>query len=181
MNAVDPAALAPEWLALARVALALAASLLAHIVCQRLTRFHVLPYKISLASGFATLIVVEALTFQAGGPWLLLGDVIMFCAGWFIYLNFVQAGQSSLRVRILLELQTAGTDGLSHDDLHARYNDRVLTRQRLERLISGGAVIRRGGRLRLASPSLSLLIGVMRVLKQLYLSRTSEFDDGRQS
>ncbi|SME98993.1 hypothetical protein SAMN06265365_114131 [Tistlia consotensis] len=168
-----------EWLGLARVALALAASLAGHVASQRLTRGHVLPYKVSLLAGLAALALVEVLTFSPAGLWLLLGDLLLFCCGWFVFLNFVQAGQSSLRVRILLELQAAGAAGLPHDDLLARYSDRHLTHLRLERMVAGGAVLRRDGRLWLASPSLARLLGLMRALKRLYLGRLSEFDPGR--
>lgn len=106
---------------------------------------------------------------------LLVGNVTIYGAFGYIFFNFVNVGEASIRVRLLRELKRA-PGGLSTEELAARYNDRVVLRTRLERLLNNRQVIRSGDRLVLRSRTLLLPARILWTLKLLLLGRTSEFD-----
>ncbi len=101
-----------------------------------------------------------------------LGIALMW---WFIYLNAVQAVESSLRIRMLMEIQARG-GALSVDELHAAYSDERLIRIRLKRLEEAGAVTTVGGLRRLQSKKLLNAALFFTALKRIILNKTSQFD-----
>ncbi len=129
------------------------------------------------ASLFAGTMVTLALAVLTGGNGLaqtLAASLLLFGAWWFVFLNFVQSSQSSLRVNILRQaLLNGGT--LSHVELSALYNDKTLIGLRLERLVQSGAVVEVDGRYFVVSSSARMLGRLFRGLKLLILGRPSEF------
>ena len=104
--------------------------------------------------------------------------MLAYGAWWFILLSLVQALESSLRVRLLGEIRAAG-GRMRLDVLESRYSDRVLLRLRLDRLLGDGAVVEREGRLFLASRGLKVIAAFFRLLKQVLIGRSSEFEAPR--
>jgi hypothetical protein len=131
-------------------------------------------YAVSLAAGTLATMALAAL---AGGDdiWdTFAASLLLFGAWWFIFLNFVQSSQSSLRVNILRQaLLNGGT--LSHSALFARYNDAALIGLRLDRLLQSGAVAEVNSRYFVVSSSARMLSRLFRGLKLLVLGRPSEF------
>ncbi|MCC3305335.1 hypothetical protein [Sneathiella sp. HT1-7] len=101
-----------------------------------------------------------------------LGIALMW---WFIYLNLVQAVESSLRIRMLREIEAEG-GSVDIDKLKLIYNDDRLIRIRLKRLEKGGAVILKNGRHHLNSGKLEKAAHFFTTLKRLLLNRRSQFD-----
>lgn len=106
---------------------------------------------------------------------LLAGDAAIYVCLGYLFFNFINSGESSIRVRILWELQHA-TGPLSEEGLLAIYNDDIILATRLARLRRSGKVIERNGRYVLRSSVLILMARVIRALKLLIVRRESEFE-----
>lgn len=140
-------------LALAPI-IGLAAYCLTHIVAARLHRSRN-PYPALAIGAAAGVVVTEAVTLAAcqwrGDSAI---DVLCFSAmnavasiGFaFGYFNFVNLTIASLRIRILEEI--GGSDGwLSRATLLDRYGTGSVAELRLDRLVEGGHLVERNGRL----------------------------------
>jgi MFS family permease len=123
-------------------------------------------YGISLLAG-----AVVALALAPAWPLTVLA---LYAPWWFVFLNFTQGLESSLRIRLLREVQAEGGQ-IERAALLDRYNDASLLRLRLQRLLDGGAVLRHDGRLVVASAGLRAIARFFRLLKRLLLGRDSEF------
>jgi hypothetical protein len=153
---------------------ALLLAVIAHAVTLRVGARHVSAYGLSLAVGLCAVL--------AGGL-LLPGDdiigsavtaLLLFCAWWFVFLNFFQGSQSSLRANILRHIAANG-GRLDHGQLFAVYNDTALIGLRVERLTQGGGIVERDGRYFVASKGLRAMERFLRLLKMLIMGRASEF------
>lgn len=100
--------------------------------------------------------------------------LLSYVIWWFVLLNLIQALASSLRVRLLQEVRTAG-GRISRQALNKRYSDESLLSLRLERLLSHGAIVEVDRRLHVASSGLRILARMFRILKKILTGRTSEF------
>jgi len=159
--------MAPILFALA----AMAAAMLAHIALLRAGAGAVRAYGSSLAIG---LVVAAGLAWQAGTWDATITTLLLFGAWWFVFLNFVQSSQSSLRVNLLREIQARGGT-MPKDMLLARYNDRSLTELRLARLLDGGTIVETDGRYHVVSGQARLLARLFRGLKIAIMGVHSEF------
>ncbi len=119
-------------------------------------------YAAGLRSGFETLFFI-------------VGDMGIYIGLGYVFFNFINIGESSIRVRILRELKTAGGQ-MPEATLLARYNDYEILNLRLGRLRSNGSVAIHDGRLTVTSQVLLVLAAIMRTMKQLLLNRRSEFE-----
>lgn len=161
-------------LGLVAAALGMLAALIADVLSSRLGASRLASYGTSLLAGLLAT-VGGALLLSRASPAASTGTaVIAYGAWWFIFLNLVQALESSLRVKLLGEIRAAG-GRISSADLEARYNDTALLQLRLQRLIAGGAVAQSNRHLRVVSPGLRAIAGLFRVLKKVLIGRTSEF------
>jgi hypothetical protein len=149
-------------------------ALLADVLSSRSGSSRIASYATSLGAGLAATIAA-ALLVPAESPCASAGIALMaYGAWWFVFLNLVQALESSLRVRLLGEIRAAGGH-ISVAELEARYNDDILLRLRLRRLVVSGAVKQENDRLRVVSSGLRTIAGLFRVIKKALLGRTSEF------
>src|SRR5581483_11205257 len=122
---------------------ALLISISAHFAAARLHAKRVSSYGLSLLAGIAATGFLGGL-FTAFNRADFLAAYLLFFPWWFIFLNFVQTSQSSLRVHVLREMMRAG-GAISRPALAGRYDNRALVMLRLERLLSGGAILERNG------------------------------------
>jgi hypothetical protein len=99
---------------------------------------------------------------------------LLFCAWWFVFLNFFQSSQSSLRVNILRHIAVNG-GRLDRSQLFVKYNDAALIRLRVERLLEGGGIVERNGRYFVVSRGLRAMARFFWLLKMLIMGRPSEF------
>ena len=65
---------------------------------------------------------------------------------YFYVFGFYNLGESARRIRLLIELRSAGDRGMTLDEILAVYNARMIVEARLQRLLSGGQVVEREGR-----------------------------------
>jgi len=131
-------------------------------------------YGVSLAGG-AILSIVAVVVLGETTPAAFAIAVLAYGAWWFIALNFIQALESSLRVRLVREVMALG-GRIPIARLQARYNDHTLLGLRLDRLRNAGAVVEREGRLFVVSPGLRAVAGFFRLLKKICVGRLSEFE-----
>lgn len=68
---------------------------------------------------------------------LSLGTYIMYCMCFFALLNL---NISSLRIRIIKEIEHSGQNGLSKSELLAKYSSREILAVRMERLLKNGYI-----------------------------------------
>lgn len=167
------------WLPLFAAGTGMAGAILADIVSSRAGASRTAAYGMSLVCGFAVTAAVFVLAGLAFGgvDWLAAGllTLLLFCAWWFIALNFIQSFDSSLRVRILALLHASG-GRMPRVTLEQDYNDQHLLELRLQRLLKQGYVVERDGRLFVASGQLRFLARFFRALKVALLGYRSEFD-----
>lgn len=153
---------------------ALFLAVVGHVVALRAGARHVPAYGISLAVGLcaalstALLLPGEDFVGSAGVATLL------FCAWWFVFLNFFQSAESSLRVNILRHIAVSG-GRLHRSELFIKYNDAALISLRIERMVQGGGILERDGRYFVASKGLRTLARFFWLLKMLIMGRASEF------
>ena len=153
------------------------AALIGHIFVSRAGAGRIQAYGLSLLAG--TVVTVLLCVLAANREVIDVGiaaiALLLFCSWWFVFfLNFVQAMESSIRVNLLREMGANG-GSMSRAQLEIRYNDARLVQLRLERLIAGGAVVERDGRLKVTSPSSLRLARIFRLLKMMLLGKQSEF------
>lgn len=134
-------------------------------------------------SGFAGLLVVGlagvAAAWRTGG-WeasalaVLLVDAPIYACLAYGYANFVNLGQSSVRVRIYRELLDK-PDGIAGEALRAEYDEQGMLRARLERLVEATDLRFADGRYCIGRGRLVMVAAVIFGLKKAVLGRHSEF------
>ncbi len=94
----------------------------------------------------------------------------------YCFYNFINLGQASIRIRIFKECDGHG-GFITHEELRAVYDDELLKKARLQRLLEGGDVARgESGRWKLANPRLIPVAIIVFALKKFVLRRESEFE-----
>ncbi|MBE2179995.1 MAG: hypothetical protein IAE97_05950 [Chthoniobacterales bacterium] len=132
--------------------------------------------------GLAVLAGVELAAVSAGQPVrdmvvaAVLVDAPIFACLAYGYANFVNLGQSSVRVRIYRELLQM-PDGVAIETLREEYDEHGMLRSRLERLVSAGDLRKDGGGVyRSGKSRLQHIASVIFGLKRFVLGRHSEFN-----
>lgn len=132
-------------------------------------------------AGMAALGAVQLALLALGQPWrevivasLWIDAPIYGCLA-YGYANFVNLGQSSVRIRIYRELLAAGANGLSGDFLRGEYDEATMLRVRLSRLVSAGDLLDDSGAYKLGRRRLLLIGNCVFGLKKIVLGRHTEF------
>lgn len=152
-----------------------------HILAYRLTRAYMPATYFGFAAGLMLLAVADSfrLSCLAAGAFecavLAAGDVLLYTFCVFLTFNIVNASESSIRFRIMRELDTASRP-LTESELTDAYNDRTILDTRLKRLLGTRHLELIGGRYRLTSRSLASMARIIGRLKLLLTRRASEFD-----
>jgi hypothetical protein len=102
-----------------------------------------------------------------------------FALAYFYVFGFYNLGESSRRVRLLIELHSAGARGMTRAEILAAYNARMIIAARLHRLLVSGQIVQRGGRYVVGEPLMLMLAKSLVLLKRLYLGAPSEFGDAK--
>jgi len=130
--------------------------------------------------GLMALAIVEVVVLASGQTLgevflsALLVDFPIFACLAYGYANFVNLGQSSVRVRIYREL-LAADDGIAMETLRVQYDERSMLEARLQRLVSAGDLKHEDACYTLGKPRLLLIARVVFALKHFVLGRRSEF------
>lgn len=93
----------------------------------------------------------------------------------YCYYNFVQLGQTSIRIRMYTEIASR-PEGVAVEEIEHEYDEAALTELRLRRLIESGDVIAKGGCYFVARRRLLLIANIIFAAKHFLLRKTSEFE-----
>lgn len=93
----------------------------------------------------------------------------------YCFFNFINLGQASIRIRIFKECDDRG-GFISHETLRNVYDEDLIKKARLQRLLEGGDVVQKNGRWKLINPRLVPVAKAVFALKKFVLRRESEFD-----
>lgn len=162
---------------------ALAVNVLAQIALVRLARgAHFLR---SAAGGFGigllALAAIEAWLITrvpgAGETWgkALLVSVPTYIGLSYCFFNFINLGQSSIRIRLYSEIAST-PDGVSVEQMTREYNEDALMHARLHRLTESGDIIEREGRYFVGRRRLVPVAAIIFGLKAFILGKGSEFE-----
>lgn len=154
-------------------------AIVAHVVVSRAGAGPLRAYARSLLAGaiFTALACSLALSQSAIDGWVVATTVLLFCSWWFIFfLNILQAMESSIRVNLIREILANG-GSIPRARLDERYNDGKLIKLRLERLLAGGVITEREGKLFVTSASSRFLARFFKLLKVILIGKESEFSE----
>jgi hypothetical protein len=99
---------------------------------------------------------------------LLVADLICYIAFAFCYFNLINLGETSIRIRLFLELKEA-KNGLTAEEILAIYNYRQIILMRLSRLQNNKQIIEKDGRFFLQSRTLWFIAKLVRILKVIVI------------
>ncbi len=102
-------------------------------------------------------------------------NLLIYGAFCYVYFHWNNMGETARRIRLLRELDAA-PDGLSQAELLGRYPAREILERRLTRLIDGGQIVEREGRLALSGRLVLLTARLVALAKRIVLGRRSELD-----
>jgi len=89
--------------------------------------------------------------------------------------NFVQLGQTSIRIRMYSEI-AAAPDGIDIEELKREYDDEALMRARLKRLLESGDIVGNNGQYCIGRKRFLVIAAVLFGAKRFLLGRESEFE-----
>jgi hypothetical protein len=89
--------------------------------------------------------------------------------------NFVQLGQTSIRIRMYSEI-AASPGGINVEEMKREYDDNALIEGRIRRLSESGDAVERNGRYYIGRTRLLLIAELLLAAKRFLLGRESEFD-----
>lgn len=105
-----------------------------------------------------------------GVLWIVAYTCLVYC---YVF-GFFNLGESARRIRLLIELHSAGEKGMTFDEILAVYNARMIIDARLGRLLAGGQIIEKDGRYFVGSPLMLYLAKALVLLKVVLLGARSE-------
>lgn len=131
--------------------------------------------------GFVATLAIDAWVFyDARAPFtdllsLALMDLITYTSLGYCYFHFINLGETARRIRIVREIQES-PEGLSMEEIVARYGARHVVDIRLGRLLKKGQIIYRDGRYHIGQPSMLLMSKAIISMKVMLLGKRSEFE-----
>jgi hypothetical protein len=139
----------------------------------------------SIAEGFfagaAFLAVAEIILTIRGGaqdsPWVvpILVNTPIYLALSYCAYNFIQLGQTSIRLRMYSEIASQAA-GVSVEEMKREYDDNAMMQARLRRLIESGDILERDGRYVVGRSRLVLISNILVIAKRIMLGKSSEFE-----
>lgn len=102
-------------------------------------------------------------------------NIVAYIALGYCYFHFINLGETARRIRIIRELYESN-DGLSLDELLARYNAKEIIERRLSRLINNRQIILKDGRYYIANLTMLFITKIIVGMKLVILGKRSEFD-----
>jgi len=170
------------WSALLICTAATATNVVAQILVHRATQGYVRSFFVGFVLGLGVLLAGEVLRLSSRptsgleAVVVIAADGLLYGCAAFLYFGVVNVGESSIRVRLLRELGKS-SGPTSEKELLRTYNDGMILRIRLGRMVRNGQVSLEGGRYRLQSRTLARIAAAVFGLKMLLLGRSSEFAD----
>jgi hypothetical protein len=102
-------------------------------------------------------------------------NLLSYTALGYCYFHFVNLGETARRIRILRELYER-PEGLTPEEILARYNAKHIVDLRLRRLLHNHQVIEGDGKYYIGKPIMLFIAKSITLLKLLILGKKSEFD-----
>jgi len=103
-------------------------------------------------------------------------NLIIYIALGYCYFHFVGLSETARRIRMLMEIY-GSKEGLSQEELLARYNAKEIVKKRMDRLLSNGQLIRRDSKYFIGKPVVLLIANSVMLLKLLLLGKRSESEN----
>lgn len=107
---------------------------------------------------------------------VLVANLLLYVAFCYVYFHWNNMGETARRIRLLRDLYDA-PEGLTVQELQNRYPAREILTRRLKRLIDGGQISDRDGRLFLTSPAVLASARLVGLARWLIFGGRSEFED----
>ena len=176
-------AIFPEWFYLLSPIAALAVMVLVQAIILRLRRGGqffgsvVIGFVAGLLAVLAMQVVLLLFFPQIPSRWVLavVANPAIFVMLAYCFYNFINLGHASIRIRIFKECDDRG-GFIAHEELRAVYDDELIKKARLQRLLEGGDIIREDDRWKLVNPRLVPVAKIVFGLKKFVLRLESEFD-----
>jgi len=163
--------------------LALAVNVITQVLAFRATRgaHYFRSIVQGVLAGLLFLAVFEAL-FEAGAGSFggLVATTLLVHAPTYLALsycayNFIQLGQTSIRIRMYAEIASQPS-GVSVEEMKREYNDQAMMQARLRRLIESGDIIEKDGRYFVGRRRLVVISDIIVAAKRFLLGKASEFE-----
>jgi hypothetical protein len=162
---------------------AIAANVITQILVFRLRRGA--QFFRSIVEGFlagaAALALLEVISAPGSGTLrdyvilALLVNIPIYLAISYCAYNFIQLGQTSIRIRMYSEI-AASPGGVNIDEMKREYDDQALVQGRIRRLVESGDVVERDGRYFIGRTRLLHISNILCAIKRILLGRESEFE-----
>lgn len=107
--------------------------------------------------------------------WNCIANALTYVFLSYCYFHFINLGETARRIRILRELQES-INGLTMEDILARYNSEEIIERRLIRLIESSQVIVKDDHYLIGSPLVLYMAKALIFLKMVLLGKKSEFE-----
>lgn len=108
-----------------------------------------------------------------------LSNSVFYSCLWYCFFHYVNIGQASLRIRMLIELQNHAA-GMAKEDLLKKYNNRSIVATRLHRLVSSEQVVQINNRYYLGKPRFTLIMGFFKILSKIVWGAGSPINENRK-
>jgi len=128
----------------------------------------------SAGSLFAFLVPAESLSMSDTIGYAVLSLVSYLGLCYCYFFAFYNVGESARRIRLLIELDAAGEDGMTLEEILASYNARMIVEARLGRLLASGQIAQVDDRYFMAGRLLLYVAKAMIFLKLILFGSTSE-------
>lgn len=92
------------------------------------------------------------------------------------YFSFFNLGEAGRRIRLVIELYSAGDKGMTIEELLTAYNARMILGARINRLLVSGQIVEKDERYFVGQPVMLYLAKALVLMKVLFLGGKSEFD-----
>lgn len=174
---------APEWYYLSSPVLALVVMVVVQAVVLRLRRGEQFfgSVIVGFLAGLLVVLAMQGMLLMAFprnlDRWILAlaANPAIYVMLAYCFFNFINLGHASIRIRIFKECDDRG-GFITREELCAVYDEELIKKARLQRLLEGGDVARKDGRWKLINPRLVPVAKVVFALKKFVLRRESEFD-----
>lgn len=165
--------------ALLMAILAVAANVAGQIAVYRLLRAEGRLFKSQIAGtvigGLVLALFLSSAPGAAPSADVAIADALLYAVFCYVYFHWNNMGETARRIRMLREL-AAAPDGLTFDEMVARYSAREILERRLERLTAAGQITETDGRLVLTSRTVLMSARLVGRAKQIVFGGRSELD-----
>jgi hypothetical protein len=166
--------------AILMASLAVAANMAGQIMAYRLLPANGKLFKSQIAGALIGGLVLALLLSAAPGAVVsadaAIADALLYLAFCYVYFHWNNMGETARRIRMLREL-AAAPEGLTFEDMVARYSAQEILERRLERLTAADQISESDGRLVLTSRSVLLSARLVGLAKQVIFGGRSELDE----